>query len=269
MDRAVTSTFIENWPLPLARMAPPHIGHALSLQDLNALLSQDPKIRVLSGHVCRQPFSCALEQWIIDTLPRFQCGAFARLGMCSFTTSRQGPRRLTATWQVLRQLAHPGERAATMAFRRRFAPEPVWLFLRAWCDISPWTELRLFFRNRKLIGATQLHARHVFPELASYADEAGAVILKAATMIGDVLHLPNVVADIRLTRDDIGFELVELNPFFSATGPGLFSWTVEGDFDRTFRFRQSNGQTSRLPFDPVLGAVDIHHSRSDCGPFPR
>jgi hypothetical protein len=148
VDRAVTATFIENWPAPLVRLAAPHVGHALSPEDLSALVSQEPKFRALLGCVCRQSFSNALERWIANALPRFQCGVFARLGMCSFTTPQRGPQRLTAAWQVLRQLAHPGERAVSMAFRRRFASEPVWLFLRAWRDIPPWTELRLFFRDR-------------------------------------------------------------------------------------------------------------------------
>jgi hypothetical protein len=251
-DRAVTATFVENWPAPLVRLAPPHVGYALSPEDLSALVSQEPKIRALLGCVYPQSFSSTLEQWIADVLPRFQCGVFARLGMYSFTTPQRGPRRLTAAWQVLRQLAHPGERAASMAFRRRFAPEPVWLFLRAWRDIPPWTELRLFFRDRQLVGVTQLHSRRAFPELMSRAYETGAVIHKATAMIVDVLHLPHVVVDIRLTHDDLGFGLVELNPSFRATGPGLFSWIAGGDFDRNFRYRRADGQPNHLPLDTLL-----------------
>jgi hypothetical protein len=198
------------------------------------------------GYAERLPFSSTLELWIADALPRFQGGVFARLGMCSFTTPQRGPQRLTAAWQVLRQLAHPGERALSMAFRRRFASDPVWLFLHTWRDIPPWTELRLFFRERQLVGATQMHSRLVFPELAPRARKIGAAIDKAAAMIAQLLHLPQVVVDIRLTHDDPGFELVELSPFFPATGPGLFSWTAGGDFDHTFRYRQADGQPGQL-----------------------
>ena len=120
----------------------------------------------------------------------------------ALTPQENVERLVTESRSQLRQLAHPGERAASMAFRRLFAPDPVWLFLRAWRDIPPWTELRLFFRERQLVGATQLHTRHVFPELVSCAHEAGAVIHKATEMIVDVLHLPHVVVDIRLTHDE-------------------------------------------------------------------
>lgn len=250
-DCGVTATFMENWPEGLVRMAPPHLAHSLSADDLKALISQEPILRPLVGVECRKSFSQALKAWIGNALPRFSCGAFARLGMCSFTTRKRPPRRLTAAWQAYRQLAHPGERAASMALRRTFASEPVWLFLRAWRDIPPWTELRLFFRDRQLMGATQLHTQYFYSQLAAAASDTVVVLREAEAKIAEQLHLPRVVVDIRLTLEDAHFELVELNPFFPLTGPGLFNWTDGGDFDRTFRYRRADGVTVRLPLDLV------------------
>lgn len=217
-----------------------------------AVVSHELSLRPLLSRRTALPFSTELREWVDDTISSFPEGAFARLGLCSFEQPNGSPSKLLGSEDVLAQLMRPGPRAASMAMQRRYADAPVWLFLREWRTIAPWSELRLFFRRGQFAGASQLHTSRCFPEIYTRADAIQALLRAAVVTLRSRLHLPSVVVDIALSDRESGlsWELVELNPFFPVASPGLFSWTPVPDFDGTFRWMDDRGRLRGVALGP-------------------
>ena len=244
---AFYGTFIEHWPPEVAALSFPTRLHTLSEEDVTALLTQHAETRALLGYERRARFSEALLRWVEEAIAHFPGGAFVRLGACSFVTPERGPRAVRNGEQAVKLLMHPGERAASLAYRCYRAAQPVALCVREWRDIAPSSEFRIFIRNREVVGASQYHWRRAFPELEGSAAETAGVVRRAASSVAAASHLESVVADIYLTGTDAeaSWVLIELNPYSTASGPCLFSW--EEGFDGTFRYLAPDGSLRALP----------------------
>jgi hypothetical protein len=263
---AVSSTHLENWPPALARLSVPHRPVELADDDARALVAQEPALRHLVGATGRLAFSAILRRSLDEAVAAFSEGVFLRLGACSFVTARHGPTRVRTGEEALRVLMHPGLRAAAMACRCRLGRRPVVLFVRAWRDIPPWSEFRLFFRGRVLVGATQYHHRLSFDKIAPYVDAIVGALGRIVEPLAAALPTEDAVADVQLVTTAAGFEavLIETNPFLPTTGPGLFTWADGTDFDGTLRFRRPDGTVEHIPLRNavksagVASAVDVH-----------
>nr|WP_255569827.1 cell division cycle 123 family protein [Actibacterium sp. 188UL27-1] len=118
--------------------------------------------------------------------------------------------------------------------------DPVVLHLRDWRDLAPWSEFRMFIKDRRFSGVSQYHHRDLFPALARNYAPLAQVLADFADQVLAVLHIDDVVVDLAVhetSPGDFKTELIELNPFDKRTDPCLFSWDREGDFDQTFRIR--------------------------------
>lgn len=207
--------------------------------DTLAFLSQEKTTRRLIGADHRWDFSPALLNWVQTNLAAFPAGVFPRLNACSFVQPERGPLRLENAEQILKTLYHPGERAASLAFRIHRSRYDLYLCLRAWQDIPPWSEYRMFIKERRVIGVSQYHHRLVFPQITERRHQIQVHLETATATLLGLIHLATVVADIQIT--DTGWNLIELNPFSPDTGPALFTWNNGGDFDETLRFRTHAG----------------------------
>lgn len=238
----VSSTHLENWSPALAALSMPHCATILSDADGRALVAQEPDLRATVGAVRRPRFSDALRSWLDEATRAFPEGTFLRLGSCSFVTSVRGPVRVGDSAAAFRVLAHPGPRVARMALRTLRGGRPLWLFARAWRNIPPWSEFRLFFKARTLVAATQYHSRLDFAGLADRAVAVRDSLRRFAEPLAAALPREDCVADVHLRPAADGFVagLIEINPFLPVTGSGLFDWEGGGDFDGTLRVRRAD-----------------------------
>lgn len=125
----------------------------------------------------------------------------------------------------------------------------------------PWSEFRLFIRDRKLVGASQYRAQEAFPEVAELSEKIGAALMRFGSLLIAGLHLNDAVADVQIEDqggEAIGTVLIDLYPFDSRTDPCLFNWRDGGDFDGSFRFRKDvhnpyRGETHRVLHRSDLG----------------
>jgi hypothetical protein len=244
---SVLATFPPRWPAALAELAGPRVATPLDSAELRAIAAQDRSVRALLGQRDRP----ALPERLVERLPGlFQSGfnpAFARLCPCSFKQGLWPCPPLVSPAQLVRRLQHPGERAADMAYRCLQADCQVSLTLKPWYDFAPEQEFRLFFRDRRLAGASQYHpgaqSRLQHAELA----ELAARIADFARHIADALHIADAVADI-VVFAPVEHEplLLELNPWHPFTGTGLFDPTRPDPFERTLLVRTSARRTVEL-----------------------
>lgn len=232
-------TFLDYWPAAVEQLSIPHVAHELNHQDIGLL----EHFETASGLMPRQDcYSDTLTAFLSGAVQAFPDGVFFRLGGRSFVTAERGAQRCRTVADALRVLSAPGYRAARMARRCRLAGRPVWLFARQWIDMQPWGEFRLLFRDRELVGATQFHPHSVWPQLEPRLDDIATALSAFAARLASELHLPDVVADVYWPLDtSASCVLIELNPFLSITGLGLFaSW--DDATRRRLRIRGRDGE---------------------------
>lgn len=237
-------TFLEHWPDAVTALSIPHIGVVLEDVDARALMAAGGHGRAEDA----RDLSDALLRWVARALTRFPEGVFLRLGGRSFVHEGRAPARIRSIEDALLLLRDPGYRASRMAWRCLLAGRPVWLFARAWIDLAPAEEIRLFFVDRALAGASQYHHQRILPELERDARDVARAVSAFAAELAAHLHLPDVVADVAISPRARGrpARLIELNPFMPITGGGLFDTCDRGAFDGTFRVRSADGSIARI-----------------------
>lgn len=241
-------TFIDHWPAEISALSIKTKIHPLSEHDKKALLSQHSDTRTLIGCGRRLQFSDSLLSWINESIKEYPNGVFARLGSCSFVTEARLPNPAFTTEHVVKLLMHPGERAAMLSYRCHIARQPISLCIRDWQDFPPWSEFRMFIKNKKLVGISQYHWRRCYPEIHENIDQIVRITRNTAIPLLESIHLDSVVADIYINCSDSNksWTLIELNPFLEYTDACLFSWQNGGDFDNTFRYKNDEDQVIRL-----------------------
>lgn len=241
-------TFLENWPVALQALSIAQEDLALDLAEARALGSN---IRHFGHWFGPGPplnlDSLALR--LASALRRFPAGAFVRLGSRSGKDSDlaiAGGQRVHDAAAALRLLTDGSERIASdlrQCIARGYAPH---LFVREWQPIAPWSELRCFMRQRRLVGICQYDCINLgpSPQLAALAPRVPPVIEQFFVDFRRAVHLDDVVFDVFLQTDveaprRLSPRLLEINPFGPQTDAVLFDWRAaggRGDFDGGFRY---------------------------------
>jgi hypothetical protein len=247
---AVRPTYIENWPVALARLSIPQTDVPLSLEEARALAALNgARAGLLSGP--DSPHIDAVAGRIGAALRAYADGAFIRLGSRSGKDSRyarQHGLRVFRPEAAIRMLTEGSRRIAfdlRLALRYDYRPH---IFVRQWCEIPCWAEFRCFVRDRRLVGVSQYDCKNLGPrrEIAENAARIEDALTAFFATFDDASHLDNVVADVFVNIDDQdrdktpAVKLLELNPFIPETDPCLFTWRSGTDFDGTFRFLYSD-----------------------------
>ena len=118
--------------------------------------------------------------------------------------------------------------------------ETVALFLSPSQNLPPWSEFRLFIRDRRVIGVSQYHHQDAYPEIQENLAAIKASMIPFSEELIAALHIDTVAADVFVEpQADCDFKttLIELNPFIQRTDPCLYSWRNGGDFDGGIRYR--------------------------------
>lgn len=238
IDDALRLTFPEHWPTDLARLAGPSRSIPLEADELAAIAAQDPMVRTVMQVDRRPQVPIALSRRLAQLLTNELRPGFARLSTCSFKQGAWFPPPIVSVEQLCRRLRNPGHRAASMAWRCWQSEQPIRLHLRPWYHFEISEEFRLFFRGRRLVGASQYHHRVALDLDTAQVTSLAKRISAFAHQIADTLHTDDVVADV-VMRCGPGQEplLIELNPAQPATDAALFNWGRPGDFDATLRLR--------------------------------
>lgn len=264
--------FPEHWPPALQALAGPAAYWPLRDDDVHWLVAQAPAWRSTLG-LQRRP---QVPDPLLDALPallkRTGAPVFARISPCSFKQGRLLPAPLADADALLRQLQHPGMRAAGMAWQCLRRGVPIQLCLRPWRPMRPWDEFRLFVQRGRLTAISQHHPGALHP-LAP--DDAGAgsvpppdphcrqpaildtvATVRLANLRAALLdlayrlladgHLPQYVADVGVTGNPPQAVLLELNPWGPQTDAGLYHWQHDPPWDGAWRLRGAAGVV-RLP----------------------
>ena len=232
------ATFLENWPAALADVSVRSAAVPLSEQDMKVLGGMTPSFRESQGYYDTDHYTDGFLEGIDAALEEFPEGVMPRLGYCSWKASTVVHGPAFGRRGVLSVLSQPDDRIANALAVHLAHGAPAVLHLREFVEIPPWAELRLFFRQRTLVGVSQYHYQSFFEELVQLYQPLTETVARFADSLLAKLHLDDVVADIFVALDDDGEvkpTLIELNPFDKRTDPCLFSWTEPGDFDGTFR----------------------------------
>ena len=177
----------------------------------------------------------------LDTvLSQYPDGAHLRLNLCSFKRGPQAPRiHDAAGFEAV--LARQNYRVYSVLKATVDRELDIQLFAFPWRDIPPWSEFRIFIRDRRVIGISQYHHQTSFPEISAGERAIKASLSDFCRDLLDALHLGSVVADVFVERqenDRFRTTLIELNPFIQRTDPCLYTWKNGGDFDGGFRYRE-------------------------------
>lgn len=141
--------------------------------------------------------------------------------------------------------------------------ETVALFLLPSQNPAPWSEFRLFIRDRKIIGVSQYHHQEAYPEIQENREAIKASLIPFSRQLIDALHMDTVVADVFVEQqadDSFKTTLIELNPFIHRTDPCLYSWKNGGDFDGGIRYR-------KLRYNPYRDTTHAGKSTEPLGLF--
>ena len=235
-----SATFPEAWPEQLKELAPRTTEVPLEPPDAWVLGSFTPSFRAAHGPINPPFFSDSLLAQLDAALADFEHGVMPRISYCSWkvSTLRHFPTRTLK--QMLALLTQPDPRVAAALEVMVTSGDPVVLHLRDWRDLAPWSEFRMFIKDRQFAGVSQYHHREHFPLLARNYAPLAQVLADFADRVLEVIHMDDVVVDLAVAETAAGgfqAELIELNPFDRRTDPCLFSWDKPGDFDQTFRIR--------------------------------
>lgn len=116
--------------------------------------------------------------------------------------------------------------------------DPTFLELHPFENVPEWLEFRGFIKDRQIIGVSQRHYRHTFPQIAHNDWALRSALSEFFQKLVDSLHIDSVVVDIRVSPTEQRFkaELLHVNPFEVGTDPCLFDWRKRNSFDGSFRY---------------------------------
>ena len=247
----VRPTYIENWGEALTKLSISQTDIPLGPDEVRALGQANRDFGSLSGRAATQPIRLLAER-IGAALSDYPTGAFVRLGSRSAKDSRYAlshELRITDAEAAIRMLTEGSQRVVfdlRLALLYNYSPH---IFVRQWCDIPAWAELRCFMRSRRLVGISQYDCKNLrhCPEIAENADRIEAAIAAFFKDFCAASHLDDVVFDVFImingqhSGKSIDVRLLELNPFFLKTDSCLFHWDKD-DFDGSFRYLVADAQ---------------------------
>jgi len=231
----VKPTYIENWPIELYNMSIAQVDIPVPDDIVDCILSEKIPARLIPE--------------IQKALDVFPMGAFIRLGSRSpkdsWTVHDKGMKTLSAKDAV--ESLGSSMRVFDDLFLAKNAGYKPHLFVRKWIDIPKWAEFRCFMHKRQLRGISQYYCieGEYFPEIENNKESIQWAITKFfKNSFKEASHMDSVVFDVFINVKKHGNEsewevkLLEINPFFADTFPGLFKWEDGGDFDGSFRMNK-------------------------------
>jgi hypothetical protein len=240
MHRAITqeaaATFIECWPAALRTLAGPFAYRALTETETLWLIAQEPSLRHIVGMIDRPQIDMSLRKALIALASQMKIPLFARISPCSFKEGSLLPAPITCPDGLLRQMQHPGRRAASMALRCLKGGVPVSVIVRPWQLIRPWEEYRLFFLKGVLTAISQHHPGAQLPRHCKKRALAEALCSFAKRFIA-ASHLDTLTADVFACADTNEVLLIEINPWSEETDPSLYDWHKAPPVDKMLRVR--------------------------------
>ena len=254
----VKSTFIENWPVELTNISIGQTGIKLSFNEMKTLGTYlngefhdagpeyypDIKDQV-------KKITCDIIEKIEKNTYIFRNGFFVRLGSRSpkdtmeFYSHENG--HCYTYEDALRLLTYSSERIYIDLQDCIQSNYQTYIWLREWMVFEPWQEFRCFMYKRKLIGVSQYNAiqGEVFSEIKENKDSIIYAIEKFFELFKKASHLDSVIFDIIYFKKESiingyktianSIKLLEINPFFSMTYPGLYSWD---EFNQNKKFKE-------------------------------
>lgn len=235
-------TFVEKYSDQLRKLMLPALEIHMSEQDRLAVGAGTPGFSEALRLDAPVPISTGLSQQIEAALDRFPDGVFLRTGATSFKSSLLPVTPARTVKRAMDILSLPNRRAAAFLADSLVNFYDLNLFAFPWRDIAPWSEFRIFIRDRRIIGISQYHHQSNFPEIATKERAIKTSLSDFSRDLLDALHMDTVVADVFVERhNNGGFKttLIELNPFIQRTDPCLYTWKNGGDFDSGFRYREA------------------------------
>mgnify|MGYP001026833852 CR=1 FL=1 len=262
----LSQTFLENWPSDLRNMSIPSEEIELSHDDLNVLGGYSRIFRDLVDYNDDAFFSENFQANIEDITKKWPKGVFPRIGFCSWKETEYQILPCYGVRGVLSTITADNERVGRAIATHSSGNTPLFLHLREYHPLAPWSEFRMFIRDRRLVGVSQYHHHAAYPEIEEHVTPIKATLKAFSRDLIDVLHMDSVVADVFVEQHDgrdFKTTLIELNPFLWRTDPCLYSWKSGGDFDGGFRYRKIRYNPYRNT--SVLGkhSEPIGHFRED------
>lgn len=237
---SIKNTFVENWEPDLLSLSIETRSIELDVADIWVLGGFTPLFRDLTGYFVGEYFSEKFLKDIDRVLEKTPLVA-PRIGFCSWKSPRIP---ILASYQsrgVLFTICSENERVARAIVAHLSSGTALFLHLRKWRDIPPWSEFRIFIRDRRVIGISQYHHQTGFPEIVANQAAIKTSLSSFCHDLIDALHVDTVVADVFVDRQEDGrfsATLIELNPFIQRTDPCLYTWKNGGDFDGGIRYRK-------------------------------
>ncbi|KJS08447.1 MAG: hypothetical protein VR78_18110 [Hoeflea sp. BRH_c9] len=239
---AIAATFIENWPVDVAKLAAPTISVELDPGDVLVLGSHCRLFRDYFGDVGGGELSERFVREASGALKQMPDGAMPRLGYASWKASMIVNEPICSFRDLMKVMTRDDPRIAKALIRHAMTKEGAWLHLRQWRVIPPESEFRMFIRKRQVIGISQYYANDIFPGIeANRRDLVHSLNAFAAAFI-DISHLEDAVIDVWAIPDTSNaISLIEINPFSALTESCLYRNMDVGGFDRCLRFRAADG----------------------------
>jgi len=254
-------TFVERWPAALAALAGPFAYRTLSEMETSWLIAQEPSLRRTIGVMVRPPMDRSLRKALISLASQMELPLFARISPCSFKKGYLLPAPLASADALLRQLQHPGPRAASLALRCLWGGVPVSVIVRPWQAMRPWEEYRFFFRKGVLTAISQHHPAAELPRHWRKRALADTLCAFAEQLIA-ASHLDTLTADVFACANTDKVLLIEINPWAEETDPSLYDWHKDPPVDKALRVRQRDS-VLRIPLVHVsAGRNDAHAGKS-------
>ena len=183
----VSQTFPENWPGAMLALAAPMVSIPLTEEDADALGGFSTVYRRQMQSPATEFLSDALLDSINKGLAQFPEGIMPRIGYCSWKASLLENRPAVTQNDVLQILTTDDPRVGNALSVQVSSGDPVYLHLRAWRQIPDWSEIRLFFRGGRFLGASQYAYRTRHQQISSNAKQIEDLV--ATTAVGLLGHL--------------------------------------------------------------------------------
>lgn len=234
----IWQTSIASWPEELLALALPCQQINIGADDLS-LLAAWAAGQTLDNEMLSDDFSTDLGT-ALEACPE---GAHLRYDLCSLKLGPRPPQIVnTRGFQQIAMRANA--RVASLLMAHQTQRFPLSLYVFAWQQMPPWSEFRVFIKERRVIGISQYHHDRAFAEMAQILPALRPALVPFSNALLQALHMEDVVADIFVEMDTSGrahIRLMELNPFLQRTDPCMFSWKNGGDFDGSIRYRSQDG----------------------------
>lgn len=239
---AIAATFIENWPVDVAKLAAPTISVALDPGDVLVLGGHYRTFRDCFGDVGSGELSERFMREASAALKPMPGGAMPRLGYSSWKASMIINEPVCSFRDLMKVMTRDDPRIAKALIRHAMTKEGAWLHLRQWRVIPPESEFRMFIHKRQVIGISQYYANDIFPGIESNRRDLLRSLNAFAAAFIEIAHLEDAVVDVWAIPDaSNAVSLIEINPFSALTETCLYHTMDVGGFDRCLRYRAADG----------------------------